>query len=108
MLPIASESTAHEFQMISYLFRDSGSSSHSHVGGPSPFKRADCQDPDLSYDGLLPEQPAFIGLFPPAIFRSLLFKAVNAAQLGPSSAGDAPSESSCEGLILCFLNPLSW
>lgn len=34
-----------------------------------------------------------LGLFPPAIFKSLLFKATNTARLGSSPAGDEPQTS---------------
>lgn len=62
---------------------------------PSSLEGIERRDPDLSDDeGLFPEQPAFTGLFPPTIFKSLLFKAVNAAQLGPSSVRDASFASS--------------
>lgn len=52
-------------------------------------------DQDLSEDeGLEPDQPSFIGLFRPHMFRSLLFKAQTTTRLGtaPSSSG-VPSSS---------------
>lgn len=59
------------------------------------------QEPDLLEDeGLPPEQPAFTGLFPQAPFKSLLFKAVNTAQLG--SGPPEPAPQSAPG----SLNPL--
>lgn len=43
-------------------------------------------DQDLSDDeGLGPDQPAFVGLFHPQMFRSLLFKAQNITSLGASA-----------------------
>ncbi|XP_060549504.1 uncharacterized protein LOC132712369 [Pantherophis guttatus] len=50
---------------------------------------------DLSEDeGLPPDQPAFTGLFPQALFKSLLHKAVLTAQLGsPASAQPVPTTS---------------
>lgn len=43
----------------------------------------DLGEPELSEDeGLPPDQPAFTGLFPQALFKSLMFKAINTAQLG--------------------------
>ncbi|XP_058027289.1 uncharacterized protein LOC131192292 [Ahaetulla prasina] len=57
------------------------------------------------------EQPAFTSLFPPVIFKSLLFKATNAVRLGSSLDGDAPQTSRAwlrntikSGLSLEFLS----
>lgn len=55
----------------------------SHYSCPSRLGDVDSCEPDLSDDeGLPPEQPAFSGLFPQALFKSLLYKAVNTVQLG--------------------------
>lgn len=35
----------------------------------------------LDDEGLIPEQPMFTGLFPPSVFKSLLFKATKVAHL---------------------------
>lgn len=64
----------------------------SYVSRPSVLAEADPQEPDLSEDeGLPPEQPSFMGLFPQVLFKSLLFKAVNTAQLGSSTPEPAPT-----------------
>lgn len=47
----------------------------------------------LEDEELPPEQPAFTALFLQAIFKSLLHKAINTAQLGSSSTETAPSSS---------------
>lgn len=52
------------------------------------LEEVDHQDPDLSDDE--GQQPAFTGLFPPAVFKTLLFKASNVAQLDPLVAEEAP------------------
>lgn len=61
---------------------------------PSSLAEMDSQEPDLSADeGLPPDQPSFTSLFPQAIFKSLLFKAINTAQLGSSPPVSIPSSS---------------
>lgn len=75
-------------------FQDLGSPAPSHRSHPSLLEEVDHRDPDLSDDdGLLPEQLALTGLFPPTIFKSLLFKATNVAHLSSPPAGDIPPPS---------------
>lgn len=64
----------------------------------APFlrrKRPGIWDLALSDDeGLVPNQPAFIGLFSPQVFRSLLFKALSVTRLGGTPPpGEVPSTS---------------
>lgn len=64
----------------------------SYISRPSAVEDVDPQEPEVSEDeGLPPDQPAFTGLFPQALFKSLLFKAVNTAQLGTSAQPDPPA-----------------
>lgn len=75
-------------------FQDPGSSVLSQGSHPSLGEEVEHKEQDLSNDeGLLPELSAFTGLFPLAIFKSLLFKASNTACLGSSLAGDEPQTS---------------
>lgn len=70
------------------------------VSRPSAFEDVEAQEPELSEDeGLPPDQPAFTGLFPQALFKSLLFKAINTVQLSTSSQPDPPP-------VAGSLNPL--
>ncbi|XP_034290509.1 uncharacterized protein LOC117675694 [Pantherophis guttatus] len=67
-------------------------------------------DQDLSEDeGLEPDQPSFIGLFKPQLFRSLLFKAQNVTGLGisstPSSQGASTPSSQHPSSSLLFQEP---
>lgn len=72
----------------------------SEVSEPSIAADMEPLEPQLSEDeGLPPAQPAFTGLFPQALFKSLLFKAVNTAQLG---AAPPPESTPVTG----SLNPL--
>lgn len=87
--------------MDSLSVAGSDSPTHSSISHVSAPREVDQQEPDLSEDeGLPPEQPAFTGLFPQAIFKSLLFKVVNVAQLG--SSPPVPTPSAAPG----SLNPL--
>lgn len=72
--------------------RDPGSPALSQESRPSFLEDGDRGDPDLSDDGLGPEQPAFTGLLPPSIFKSLLFKATNVAHLGSSAEDPSISQ----------------
>ncbi|XP_058045915.1 lamina-associated polypeptide 2-like [Ahaetulla prasina] len=84
---------------------DSISPAQSIVSQHSFLEELERADPDLSEDeGLLPEQPAFTSLFPPNLFKSLLFKAKNVAQLGSSSAQSVAS-SSKDASDLVFSEP---
>lgn len=68
---------------------------------PSVLDDVESQELDLLEDeGLPPEQLAFMGVFPQALFKSLLFKAVSTAQLG--YVHTEPSPTSAPG----SLNPL--
>lgn len=59
----------------------------------------DLHDFDLSQDeGLPPEQPTFTGLFPQALFKSLLFKAVNTAGFSMASPS-LPSNAGAQGTL---------
>lgn len=50
------------------------------------------QELELSEDeGMQPEQPSFTDLFPPGLFKSLLYKAINSANLGQQS-NEPPKE----------------
>lgn len=63
-------------------------------------------DFDLSEDeGLLPEQPAFTGLFPQALFKSLLFKAVNTAGFSSSSTVQSSTPATPGALDPLFVEP---
>lgn len=60
------------------------------------------QDFDLSEDeGLPPDQPIFTGLFPQALFKSLLFKAVNTTGFS-SSPAQPPTPAPSGALDLLF------
>lgn len=62
-------------------------------------------DSDLSEDeDLAPDQPAFVGLFKPAVFRSLLFKAKKVTRLGLSQ-GSQDSTSDKETMDPLSLEP---
>lgn len=62
--------------------KDPRSPTGSQTTHHSVLTEADYSDSGLSDDeDLLPEQPAFMGLFPQFLFKSLLFKAINMAQL---------------------------
>lgn len=58
----------------------------SFLGDESQRELDLCED-----EGLVPDPPAFTGLFPPTLFKSLLHKARATAQLG---AGTTPPETS--------------
>lgn len=79
----------------------------SHVSCPSFLEEVEPHELDLSEDeGLPPEQPAFTSLFLQALFKSLLFKAVNAAQVGPGSS-EVVLPSSQGSLNPLFAEPAS-
>lgn len=66
----------------------------------------DLLEHDLSEDeGLPPNQPAFTGLFPQALFKSLLFKAINTAHLGSTLSTPPLPPSSQEALDPLFVEP---
>lgn len=52
----------------------------------------------------MPEQLAFMGLFPPNIFKSLLFKATNVARL-TSPASEPVSTTSHGAVYMLFSEP---
>lgn len=63
-------------------------------------------DHDLSDDeGLEPDQPSFIGLFRPQMFRSLLYKAQMVTHLGGASATTQSSSSSVDATSSLFQEP---
>lgn len=65
----------------------------------------DSGEPELSEDeGLPPDQPAFTGLFPQSLFKSLLLKAINTAQLG-STSEPAPPQSGPGSFNSLFTEP---
>lgn len=75
----------------------------------SSSAEADLHDFDLSEDeGRPPDQPVFTGLFPQALFKSLLFKVVNTSELGLPSPTQAPSLQLMGLWILFSLNHLRW
>lgn len=83
-----------------------GSPTTSHGSCPSLLEEVYSQEPDLSDDeGLPSEQPAFTGLFPLALFKSLLLKVVNTAQFGSGSAETIPP-TSCGSLDPMFVEPI--
>lgn len=78
----ASVSPDRDYNVDSLFVAGLDSPAHSYVSHPSALGEVEPQEPDLLEDeDLPPEQPAFTGLFPQAIFKSLLFKVVNTAQL---------------------------
>ncbi|XP_060543266.1 uncharacterized protein LOC132710656 [Pantherophis guttatus] len=84
----------------------SASPTSSHYSHPSAFIDEGDPDSDLSEDeNLPPDQPAFTGLFPQALFKSLLFKAVNTARLSSPNADPVPPQSSSGALDLMFAEP---
>lgn len=77
-----------------FIYWDPGSLAPSHRSNLLLLGEVEPREPDLSEDeGLSPEEPAFTGLFPQALFKTLLFKAVNAAQLGSCSTELVPPPS---------------
>lgn len=99
MCSCVSGSPERDYQEDSFSAGDPGSLTSSLDSHPLMLTAGDPREPDLSDDeGLPPEQPAFTGLFPPALFKSLLFKAVNTAQLGsnPVQSGSTPSQASLD------------
>lgn len=93
-------------QAHSDLAPDSPSCSHS--SRCSVLTEDDYDDSGLSEDdNLHPDQPAFTGLFPQSLFKSLLFKAVNTARLSSPHADPAPASSSSVSvsLDLMFAEP---
>lgn len=72
---------------------------------PSLLEDVERRDPEhFSDEGLLPELPAFMGLFPPNIFKSLLFKATNVAHL-TSLASEPVSTTSRGAADMLFSEP---
>lgn len=77
----------------------------SHSSQPSTSADVDFSDSGLLDDeNLPPDQPAFTGLFPQSLFKSLLFKAVNSARLSSPIADPVPVSSS-GSLDLMFAEP---
>lgn len=72
----------------------------------SSLAEAELHEFDLSEDeGLPPDQPAFTGLFPQALFKSLLFKAVNTAGLRPPFPAQMPTPAAHGALDPLFAEP---
>lgn len=95
-----SVSPERDYQEESFSAGDPGSPTLSLDSHPSILVAGESREPELSEDeGLPPEQPAFTGFFPLALFKSLLFKAVNTAQHGSN-----PAESQA-GLNPVFAEP---
>lgn len=93
-MSIASVSPVHYYQDDLLSFLDLGSPAPSHGSCPSLLGEVEPREPNISDDkGLSLEQPVFIGLFPPAIFKSLLFKVSNVVQLGSPATREAPPPS---------------
>lgn len=71
------------------------------------FEEVYLREPDLSDDeDLPPEQAAFTGLFPPALFKSLLFKAVNTAQLASTEMIPPTSRGSLDPMFAELTKPV--
>lgn len=79
--------------------------SPSHSGGSADlFLRQEAQrEPDLSDDeGVLPDTPAFTGLFPDGLFKSLLYKAkvtTGLQESEPAQESSTPRPGSSHGLF---------
>lgn len=72
----------------------------------SPLEEETHRDLELSEDeGLMPDQPAFAGLFCPSLFKSLLFKAKNTARLGTHLPSPDPTSETADAKDSLFSEP---
>lgn len=110
MRSVASTSPERVYDKDSLSIQAPDSPAPSHVSHTLSLREVEQQEPGLSEDeGLLPDQPSFTGLFPQALFKSLLFKAVNTAQLGSTAAEPAPSsKGSLDPLFVELSKPVDF